>query len=142
MAITFENVIYDRVIDALQDLLANEFAIPAYVDEHKGNQSFLLAPASDSINEYAQNFQSRSYVVEIAYQLKVGGAYTKNSIKQVSNIAERVKRLIFDNATYSPSSVYKWHDGNIDSIEYSRDEDSPDLITAVMEFNCTSTEVS
>ena len=142
MAITFENVIYDRVIDALQDLLANEFSIPAYIDEHKGNHSFLLTPASDTINEYAQNFQSRNYVVEIAYQLKIGGAYTKNSLKQVSNIAERVKRLIFDNATYSPSSVYKWHDGNIDSIEYARDEDSPDLITAVMEFNCTSTEVS
>ena len=63
MAITFENVIYDRVIDALQDLLANEFAIPAYIDEHKGNQSFLLTPASDSINEYAQNLQSSNYVV-------------------------------------------------------------------------------
>ena len=111
MAITFENVIYDRVIDALQGLLVNDF-------------------------------QSRDYVVEIEYQLKAGGAYTKNSIKQVSNIAERVKRLIFDNATYSPSNAYKWHDGNIDSIEYSRDEDSPDLITAVMEFNCTSTEVT
>jgi len=142
MAITFENVIYDRVIDALQGLLVNEFTVPVYVDEHKGNQSFLLTPSSDSINEYAQNFQSRDYVVEIEYQLKAGGAYTKNSIKQVSNIAERVKRLIFDNATYSPSSAYKWHDGNIDSIEYSRDEDSPDLITAVMEFNCTSTEVT
>jgi hypothetical protein len=142
MAITFENIIYDRIVDALRGLLVNEFTIPVYVDEHKGNQSFLLTPSSDSINEYAQNFQSRDYVVEIEYQLKIGGAYTKNSIKQVSNIAERVKRLIFDNATYSPSNAYKWHDGNIDSIEYSRDEDSPDLITAVMEFNCTSTEVT
>ena len=142
MAITFENIIYDRIVDALQGLLVNEFNVSVYLDEHKGNQSFLLSPTSDSLNEYAQNFQSRDYIVEIAYQLKVGGAFTKNSVKQVSNVAERVKRLIYNNAAYSPSSVYKWHDGNIDSIEYIRDEDSPDLITAVMNFNCTSTEVT
>ncbi len=142
MAITFENIIYDRIVDALQGLLVNEFNVSVYLDEHKGNQSFLLSPTADSLNEYAQNFQSRDYIVEIAYQLKVGGAFTKNSVKQVSNVAERVKRLIYNNAAYSPSSVYKWHDGNIDSIEYIRDEDSPDLITAVMNFNCTSTEVT
>ena len=142
MAITFENIIYDRIIDALQGLLVNEFTIPVYVDEHKGNQSFLLTPEADSINEYGNNFQSRNYIIGIVYQLKLGGTYTKNSIKQVSNIAERVKRLIYNNASYSPSSSYKWHDGNIDSIEYNRDEDSPDLITAVINFNCTSTEVT
>tara|TARA_R100001594_G_scaffold120011_1_gene155534 strand:+ start:475 stop:903 length:429 start_codon:yes stop_codon:yes gene_type:complete len=142
MAITFENIIHDRIIDALQGLLANEFAIPVYIDEHKGNQSFLLTPESDEMNEFGNNFHARDYIVEIVYQLKLGGTYTKNSIKQVSNIAERVKRLIYDNATYSPSSVYKWHDGNIGSIEYNRDEDSPDLINAVMSFNCTSTEVT
>ena len=142
MAITFENIIHDRIIDALQGLLVNEFTVPVYVDEHRGNQSFLLTPGTDNINEYGNNFQARDYVIEIIYQLKLGGTYTKNSIKQVSNIAERVKRLIYNNATYSPSSVYKWHDGNIDSIEYIRDEDSPDLITAVMNFNCTSTEVT
>ena len=142
MAITFENIIYDRVVEALQGLLVNEFTIPVYIDEHKGNQSFLLTPESDNINEYGNNFQSRSYGIEITYRLKLGGTYTKNSIKQVSNIAERVKRLIYNNTSYSPSSTYKWHDGSIDSIEYNRDEDSPDLINAVMSFNCTSTEVT
>ena len=142
MPITYTNVIQDNVIDSLNTLLSDEFSVPIYYDEHKGNQSFLLTPAADELNEFGNNFQARDYVVEIVYQLKLGGTYTKNSIKQVSNIAERVKRLIYNNATYSPSSVYKWHDGNIDSIEYNRDEDSPDLITAVMNFNCTSTEVT
>tara|TARA_R100000655_G_scaffold70690_2_gene108989 strand:- start:406 stop:834 length:429 start_codon:yes stop_codon:yes gene_type:complete len=142
MAITFENIIYDRIVDALRGLLVNEFTVPVYMDEHKGNQSFLLIPESDNIIDYGNNFQSRNYSVGITYQLKLGGTYTKNSIKQVSNVAERVKRLVYNNAAYSPSSVYKWHDGNIDSIEYNRDEDSPDLINAVMSFNCTSTEVT
>ena len=142
MAITFENIIYDRVVDALRGLLVNEFNVPIYVDEHRGNQSFLLTPESDSINEYGNNFQSRDYSIEIAYRLKLGGPYTKNSIKQVSNVAERVKRLIYDNHAYSPSNVYKWHDGNVSLIEYNRDEDNPDLINAVINFNCTSTEVT
>ena len=142
MAITYENIIHDRIMDGLQTLLANEFNVPIYYDEHKGNQSFLLSPSGDAINEYAQNFQARDYEVEINYQLKTGGQFTKNSIKQVSNIAERVKRLIYDNASYSPSSSYKWHDGNIDSIEYIRDDETPDLINAIINFNCTSTEVT
>ena len=142
MSIDYENIIHDRVMDGLQTLLANEFNIPVYYDEHKGNQSFLLSPSSDSLDEYGQNFQSRGYGVEIDYQLKIGGQFTKNSVKQISNIAERVKRLIFDNASYSPSSTYKWHDGNIESIEYTRDEGEPDLINAIINFNCTSTEVT
>ncbi|QDP48487.1 MAG: hypothetical protein Unbinned6747contig1000_45 [Prokaryotic dsDNA virus sp.] len=142
MPITFENIIYDRIVDALNGLLANEFNIPIYLDEHKGNQSFLLTPSADDINEYGNNFQSRDYTIEITYQIKIGGAYTKNSIKQVSNIAERTKRLIYNNASYSPSSSYKWHDGRIESIEYVREDESPDLITAVIIFNCTSTEVT
>ena len=142
MAITYENIIHDRIMDGLQTLLANEFNIPVYYDEHRGNQSFLLTPSSDAIDEYGQNFQSRAYEVEINYQLKTGGQFTKNSIKQVSNTAERVKRLIFNNAAYSPSDSYKWHDGNIESIEYERDEEALDLINAVISFSCTSTEVT
>ena len=61
----FENIIHDRIIDALQGLLVNEFTVPVYVDEHRGNQSFLLTPETDTINEYGNNFQARNYAIEI-----------------------------------------------------------------------------
>ena len=51
MAITFNNVIYDRVIDNLHSIIANEFGIQIFYDEHKGNQSFLIEPVSDDLNE-------------------------------------------------------------------------------------------
>ena len=140
MAITFENVIYDRVIDALHSLIVDEFSIPVYFDEHQGNQSFVLTPGEDTLSERLSGGQNRSYSVELSYQLNSGGNYTKNGFKQVSNIGERMKRLIYNNSAYSPSGTYKWHDGNIETIEYSRDEDNPELLMAIMIFNCNSME--
>jgi len=144
MPITFENVIFDRIIEALQGLLTNEFSIPVYFDteEARGNQYFVLTPASDSLVEQVPSALTRGYAIDIFYQLKLGGAYTKNTFKQVSNIAERVKRLVFNNTAYSPSDVYKWHDGSVETIEYERDEDSPELINATISFSCVSMEVT
>tara|TARA_R100000501_G_scaffold15345_1_gene27809 strand:+ start:215 stop:643 length:429 start_codon:yes stop_codon:yes gene_type:complete len=140
MAITYENVIYDRVIDSIQTILANEFSIPVLFDEHEGNQSFLITPVDDTLITLISKGQARTYIVNISYQLDSGGNYTKNSVKQVTEIAERVKRIIFNNTAYSPSSTYKWHDGRIESIVYSRDEDDPSLLNAVLQFNCASME--
>jgi len=44
MAISYENVIYDRVIESLSSIIANEFSIPINYDAHEGNQSFLITP--------------------------------------------------------------------------------------------------
>ena len=140
MAITYENVIFDRVIDSLQTILADEFSIPVLFDEHEGNQSFLITPVDDTLITLISKGQARTYIVNISYQLDSGGNYTKNSVKQVTEIAERVKRIIFNNTAYSPSSTYKWHDGRIESIVYSRDEDDPSLLNAVLQFNCASME--
>ena len=141
MAITYTNVINDNVIDSLNTLLSNEFSIPVYYNENKGNQSFLLTPTDDTLIEIINEGQSRDYSVLISYQLKTGGNYNVNNFKQVSNIAERVKRLIMNNSAYSPSSTYKWHNGNIGSIEYERDEDDATILMALITFNCIVLEV-
>ena len=140
MAITYENVIFDRVIDSLQTIIADEFNIQVYFDEHEGNQSFLITLESDELIELLANGQAREYTINIDYELRLGGNYTKNSVKQVSEITERMKRLIHNNTAYSPSGTYKWHDGRIESTSFSRDEDDPGLSHAVMQFICTSTE--
>ena len=140
MAVTYENVLFDRVISSLHTLIADEFPIPVSFDEHEGNQSFLITPVDDSLITLISKGQAREYIVNISYQLQSGGNYTKNSVKQVTEIAERMKRLIYNNTAYSPSSSYKWHDGRIESIVYSRDEDDPSLLGAVMQFNCASME--
>tara|TARA_R100001163_G_C5050226_1_gene187105 strand:+ start:973 stop:1404 length:432 start_codon:yes stop_codon:yes gene_type:complete len=141
MAITYENVIYDRVIESLHSLLANEFSIPIYFDEHKGNQSFLITPDTDTLIEYAANSQTRTYGLNISYQLMASGNYTKNVIKQVTGMTERLKRLLFNNSAYSPSDSYKWHDGRVQSISYSRNEDDNSIIASEVSFECTVGEV-
>ena len=38
----YENIIFDRILGKLHALLTNEFFIPVYFDQHRGNQSFLI----------------------------------------------------------------------------------------------------
>jgi len=138
MAITYENVVFDRIVESLNTLLADEFSIPIRYDEHKGNQSFLITPGEDELIDLISGGQSRTYSILISYELISGGEYTKNNVKQVSEIAERVKRLIHNNTAYTPSDVYKWHDGRIETITYTREDG---ILKANLEFNCTVTEV-
>ena len=142
MAITYTNVINDNVIDSLNTLLSDEFSIPVYYDEHKGNHSFLITPGEDTLLEYNTSGQSRSYAVQIEYQLKSGGDYARNNLKQVSEIMERMKRLIHNNSAYSPSDVYKWHDARTESLAYTRNEEDTSILNGTLEFSCTVTEVT
>ena len=139
MAITYENVVFERIIESLYTILGNEFSIPIRYDEHKGNQSFLITPGEDELIEYNSDGQTRTYSIAISYEVVSGGEYTKNNIKQVSETAERVKRLIQNNTAYSPSDVYKWHDGRIETITYARGDG---VLSAALDFACTVTEVN
>ena len=139
---SFENVQYDRVIDSINTLLSDEFKIPVRYDQHVLPQSFLILPQSDDLLEQLSNGQTREYNILISYQLKSGGRYGRQTFKQLSQKAEHTKRLIINNSAYSSSGSYKWHNGNITSIEFERDEDDKSLIRALMIFNCIVIEVT
>tara|TARA_R100001082_G_C4350416_1_gene154275 strand:+ start:387 stop:809 length:423 start_codon:yes stop_codon:yes gene_type:complete len=139
MAISFSNIVYDKIINNLATLLNNEFNINVFYDEHKGNQSFLITPLSDTLEGYLSSGNERSYEIEIEYSLKIGGQYTKNNFKQISNIMERVKRLIFNNKSYSNGDA--WFDGQISNIDYIREEDDLTILKAKAIFNCTNIEI-
>jgi len=138
VAITFENIFYDRVIKNLQNLIAEEFKIQIYYDEHKGNQSFLITPISDELDELTANGQSRDYSISVSYQLNTTGNYDTNHVKQVALIAERMKRLIFNNKNYSVSGVNQFFNAEVSSIEYTRDEN---LLGANLTINVSSLEI-
>ena len=141
MAISYENVIYDRVIESLSSIIANEFSIPINYDAHEGNQSFLITPVSDDLSELLTTAQVRDYTVNVSYQVDLSGNYTKLSLKQVSEVAERVKRLIYNNRNYTVSGARKFNNAVVDSIEYDRDEDNSDLVLASMNINVSVMEV-
>ena len=78
MAITFENVYKERVIDILQKLLKENIAsIPVLFDEHRGQESFLITPSVDNFVEFSSNVHVREYTTTINYQLVKGVEYTK-----------------------------------------------------------------
>ena len=133
MAITYTNTTYDNVINSLHTIISDEFKIPLRYDEHKGNQSFLITPLENTLIGFLSDGQARDYAINISYQFMPDGNYSKNSVEQVTEIAEKMKRLIQNNTAYSPSSTYKWHDGRIESVIYNEDN-------AVLQFNCTVTE--
>ena len=141
MAVTYENVIYDRVIGNLHSIMADEFSIPIYFDAHEGNQSFLITPVSDELEDSLTSGQIRNCEVEISYQLTSSGNYTKNSVKQVSEIAERLKRLLYNNRNYAVSGTTKFFNGIVSGINYERDEDNDELLRSILSFTCTTMEL-
>ena len=141
MAVTYENVIYDRVINNLHSIMADEFSMPIYFDAHEGNQSFLITPVSDELEESLTSGQIRNCEVEISYQLTSSGNYTKNSVKQVSEIAERLKRLLYNNRNYAVSGTTKFYNGIVSGVTYERDEDDDGLLRSILSFTCTTMEL-
>ena len=143
MAITFENVIFDRVIDNLNTIIADEFSIPVLFDgtAERGNQSFLVTPTEDELEESLVNGQVRHCTVSINYELTSAGNYTKNSMKQVSAITERLKRLLYNNRNYTVSGTSQFYNGLIDNIVYERDEDDPSILRSNTSFTCTTMEL-
>ena len=139
MAITYSNTIYDDIMETIATLVNGEFNISVYYDEHKPPQSFLLVPISDELVTNLSSGTQREYNIQVNYQLKSGGQYTKNNMKQVSNVMERLKRLIHNNSSYSSGAT--WFDANITSIEYERDEDDETLLRGIGTFNCNNIEV-
>tara|TARA_R110000803_G_scaffold153330_2_gene218227 strand:- start:15193 stop:15624 length:432 start_codon:yes stop_codon:yes gene_type:complete len=141
MAITFNNVIYDRVIDNFHTIIADEFGIQIFYDEHQSNQSFLLQPVSDDLSEEIHTGMVRNYTILISYQVDFAGNYTKESFRQVSLVAERMKRLIYNNRNYTVSNARQFYNAVIDNTIYERDEDNTDLLRANMTVVVSAMEI-
>ena len=139
MAISYTNIIKTNVLDSIEKLLEDEFGGIPVGYEAKGNECFILEPGEDTLIELLSAGQSRSYTVLIIYQMKKAGNLELNK-DHLTNRAERIKRLMYNNSAYSPSSSYKFHDGRTESILYEIDEDDPELKRANITFTCIVTE--
>ena len=139
MPTDFKNIIFDEIIENVATIINSEFNVPVYYNEHKGNQSFLITPESDNLVTRLSTGAQREYILSISFELKSGGEYTKNNLKQVSHTMERLKKLVYNNSSYSNGS--EWFDANITSIEYLRDDDEPNILRGIATFNCQNTEV-
>ena len=143
MAITFENIYKNRVIDNIQKLLKeNLSSIPVLYDQHRGQESFLIVPESDTFVDYASNVHIREFSTSINYQLRKGGEYTKdNQLNRLTMVAEIVKRILFDNRNLESDNISQWYSGQVSSVEYTRDEDDETISNAIITFQCNINEV-
>ena len=113
--------------------------IPIFMDSHQGNHSILIQPISDNLTELIATGQTRNYSIMISYELHTGGNYTQNTLKQVTNVAEHIKRLFAPDNNFSVSGY--WHNAEIESVEYEREEGDESVVRALLTFNCLSLEV-
>ena len=138
MAITYTNTVSSVVMDSIEKLLEDEFNIPV-LHEHKGNESITVNLVEDSLVINLGDAQQRNYDFSIIYTMSKAGEF--ETVKDhLTNRAERIKRLFFNNSNYSPSGTLKFFNGNVDSITYENDEDNPELWRSNMSFSCNSLE--
>jgi hypothetical protein len=120
-------------MDAVEKLIEDEFNIPV-MDEHTGNESIVIMPEEDFLIENLSSGMLRSYNLDIVYTMSSGGGFERVK-DHLTNRAERIKTLLFNNSSYSPSGTYKFHNGRVDNITYTRSEDDPDLWLATLSYS-------
>ena len=151
MAITFENIFFNFVIDPLRDIMRTEYAgmtvyvAPTIETKYSANVSIRLWGTSAEKSEYVVDGHARVYSVEIAlYMMQMNPNET--FYKKLYNDGERLHQLIFENKTKKTtvgSTTLQWADASIENmiINDLDDEESEieGLHTIKMEFSCNIT---
>ena len=101
MAITFENVFKDKILDTIRKFLNTEFAgtISVYTGNFKnmGNQSIRLTPVgNDLITQTSGTGELRDYIVDIGYYFKEK-ALKRDAWEHILRMVSRIENLFDDN---------------------------------------------
>ena len=100
MAITFENVFKDKILDTIRSFLNTEFAgtISVYTGDFKnmGNQSIRLTPVGNDLSQLMSSGEVREYIVDIGYYFKEK-ALKKDAWEHILRMVSRIENLFDDN---------------------------------------------
>ena len=122
MAVTYENVLYDFVMDPLRDLFIAEYnygkiyIAPSIL--HQDPFSIRIWGNSAETNEYYASAWQKQYNVEIAlYEIETNPeeAY----FKQFYNDIERIYQLLFTNAKAKSTTLSGGSGSNTSSVSHS-----------------------
>lgn len=141
--VEFENIFKERVLDNIQKLIKQTIpSIPLFYDEHKGQESFLIRPISDTFIDYASNAHVRQYVTEISFEIHTGSEFTKDKdVKRLTDIAELVKRIFFDNRNLELLSITEWYNAKVTDVVYERDTEDTERERFILTLECNVNEV-
>ena len=151
MAITYENIFFDFVLNPLRDISQAEYSgvkiyIAPEIDiKYNASVAMRLWGINAIKSEYVVDGHSREYNVEIALYMK---SQNPNEIfyKKLYNDGERLHQLIFENKTTKTtvgSTTLQWADasinnmiiGDLDEVE----AEVEGLHTIKLDFSCNIT---
>ena len=147
MAVTYENVFYDYVMDPLRDLFISEYNYgKIYISPqilHKDPFSIRIWGNECETISYNQNEWVKQYINEISlYEIEKnpGEAF----YKQFLNDAERIYQLLFSKnnlSTTVDSTTLNYYDGVVESMTINdfvgEEDDIEGLNVCRFEFNVT-----
>lgn len=141
--VEFENIFKGRVLDNIQKLIKQTIpSVPLYYDEHKGQESFLIIPVSDTFVDYASNAHIRTYTTQISFEVHSGSEFTRHhDVQRLTDKAELVKRIFFNNRDLEALGIKEWFNGRVTDIIYERDEEDAEIERFVLTFECNVNEV-
>ena len=100
MAITFENVFKDKILDTIRSFLNTEFAgtISVYTGNFKnmGNQSIRLTPIGNDLTQTLVPGEIRDYIVNVGYYFKEK-ALKRDVWEHILRMVSRIENLFDDN---------------------------------------------
>ena len=100
MAITFENVFKDKILDTIRTFLNTEFAgtISVYTGNFKnmGNQSIRLTPVGNDLTQTLVPGEIRDYIVNVGYYFKEK-ALKRDAWEHILRMVSRIENLFDDN---------------------------------------------
>ena len=130
MPIDYTNVIYDKIIKNLRKTIGGELSVPVYMDQHRGSGSILIEVAEDALLNMFSSGQTREYSINLIYELNSGGLINAKNFKQVSNVAEHLKRLFAPDQNVLDGTDY--YGARVTSITYEKDEEEPKMRAIVV----------
>jgi len=141
--VEFENIFKTRVLDNVHKLIKQTIpSVPLFYDEHKGQESFLIRPVSDTFVDYASNAHIRTYITEISFEIHSGSEFTRDKdVQRLTDKAELVKRIFFNNRDLEALEVTEWFNAKVTDIVYERDTDDTERERFVMTLECNVNEV-
>ena len=100
MAITFENVFKDKILDTIRTFLNTEFAgtISVYTGNFKnmGNQSIRLTPVGNDLTQTLVPGEIRDYIVDVGYYFKEK-TLKRDVWEHILRMVSRIENLFDDN---------------------------------------------
>ena len=100
MAITFENVFKDKILDTIRTFLNTEFTgtISVYTGNFKnmGNQSIRLTPVGNDLTQTLVPGEIRDYIVDVGYYFKEK-TLKRDVWEHILRMVSRIENLFDDN---------------------------------------------